>query len=97
MPLGCGFGWYRYWALLGCTRLRFLCFQGAVFEMRGLQGLRSFALGAFFVALGMGAALLGDRVQGLPISPKVVPFAGSYLEFYNYKVIPKRNYFGAYG
>ena len=31
----------------------------------------------------------------LPIGPKVVPFWGSYLEFY--KVIPKRNYFGAYG
>ena len=33
--------------------------------------------------------------QGLPIGPKAVPFRGSYLEFY--KVIPKRNYFGAYG
>ena len=31
----------------------------------------------------------------LPIGPKVVPFGGSYIEFY--KVIPKRNYFGAYG
>ena len=30
-----------------------------------------------------------------PIGPKVVPFWGSYLEFY--QVIPKRNYFGAYG
>ena len=30
----------------------------------------------------------------LTIGPKVVPFWGSYLEFY--KVIPKRNYFGAY-
>ena len=27
----------------------------------------------------------------LPIGPKVVPFWGSYLEFY--KIIPKRNYF----
>ena len=27
--------------------------------------------------------------------PKVVPFGGSYVEFY--KVIPKRNYFGAFG
>ena len=34
-------------------------------------------------------------VLRLPIGPKVVPFWGSYLEFY--KVIPKRNYFGAYG
>ena len=33
--------------------------------------------------------------RSLPIGPKVVPFGGSYLEFY--KVIPKRNYFGAYG
>ena len=33
--------------------------------------------------------------QGLPIGPKVVPSWGSYLEFY--KVIPKRNYFGASG
>ena len=31
----------------------------------------------------------------LPKGPKVVPFGGSYLEFY--KVIPKRNYVGAYG
>ena len=29
------------------------------------------------------------------IGPKVVPFRGSYSEIY--KVIPKRNYFGAYG
>ena len=29
------------------------------------------------------------------IGPKVVPFWGSYLELY--KVISKRNYFGAYG
>ena len=31
----------------------------------------------------------------LPIGPKVVPFGGSYLEFY--KVIPKRSYFEAFG
>ena len=31
----------------------------------------------------------------LPKGPKVVPFGGSYLEFY--KVLPKRNYFGAFG
>ena len=31
----------------------------------------------------------------LPIGPKLVPFGGSCLEFY--KVIPKRNYFGAFG
>ena len=31
----------------------------------------------------------------IPIGSKVVPFCGSYLG--SYKVIPKRNYFGAYG
>ena len=35
------------------------------------------------------------RLGGVPIGPKVVPFCGSCLEFY--KVIQKRNYFGAYG
>ena len=34
-------------------------------------------------------------VSTLPIGPIVVPFRGSYLE--SYKVIPKRNYQGAYG
>ena len=38
--------------------------------------------------------LQGEALM-LPIGPKVVPFWGSYLYFY--KVIPKRNYFGAYG
>ena len=38
----------------------------------------------------------GFRVQPcLPGGSKVVPFWGSYLE--SYKVIPKRNYYGAYG
>ena len=31
----------------------------------------------------------------LPIAPSVAPFYGLDLE--SYKVIPKRNYFGAYG
>ena len=31
----------------------------------------------------------------LPRGSKVVPFWGSYIE--SYKVIPKRNYYGAYG
>ena len=35
--------------------------------------------------------------ETLPIGPKVVPFWGSYLESYAYKVIPKRNHYGAYG
>ena len=42
-----------------------------------------------------GPELRASGVWGLPIGPKVVPFWGSYLEFY--KVIPKRNYFGAHG
>ena len=45
----------------------------------------------------------GPRLSGLgpqclefiPIGSRVVPFYGSYLE--SYKVIPKRNYLGAYG
>ena len=31
----------------------------------------------------------------IPIGSILVPFWGSYLE--SYKVIPKRNYYGAYG
>ena len=31
----------------------------------------------------------------LPIGSRVVPFCGSYLG--SHKVIPKRNYYGAYG
>ena len=33
--------------------------------------------------------------KALPIGPEVVSFYGLYLE--SYKVIPKRNYLGAYG
>ena len=41
---------------------------------------------------------LGPKAyQDLPIGSIVVPFWGSYLESYNYMVIPKRNYYGAYG
>ena len=49
------------------------------------------------VVWGSGFRLLqADCWHVLPIGPKVVPFWGSYnMEFY--KVIPKRNYFGAYG
>ena len=35
------------------------------------------------------------RFRPLPIGPQVVPYYGLYLE--SYKVIPKRNYLGAYG
>ena len=45
---------------------------------------------------GFQASGLRDvAFRGLPIGPKVVPFWGSYFEFY--KLLPKRNYFGAYG
>ena len=36
-----------------------------------------------------------SRTMRLPIGPEVVLFYGLYLE--SYKVIPKRNYLGAYG
>ena len=36
-----------------------------------------------------------EPVVALPIGLIVVPFWGSYVE--SYKVIPKRNYYGAYG
>ena len=39
--------------------------------------------------------LQGLAVQAIPIGRRVVPFWGPYFEFY--KIIPKRNYFGAYG
>ena len=39
--------------------------------------------------------VLAPVVEGLPKGPKVVPFWGSYLE--SYKVLPKRNYYGASG
>ena len=42
-----------------------------------------------------GCAVSLELERILPKGPKVVPFGGSYLEFY--KVIPKRNYFGAFG
>ena len=42
-----------------------------------------------------GPAMGKFRIHELPKGPKVVPFGGSYLE--NNKVIPKRNYFGAFG
>ena len=52
-----------------------------------LKGMRTimFQLSGFYCKL----------FQLLPLGPKVVPFGGSCLEFY--KVLPKRNYFGAYG
>ena len=51
--------------------------------------------GTWFQALASGFGGSESGEHGVPIGPKVVPFWGSYLEFY--KVIPKRNYFGAYG
>ena len=43
----------------------------------------------------VGFRVWGFGFKGFTIGPKVVPFWASYLEFY--KVLPKRNYFGAYG
>ena len=51
--------------------------------------------GPGLLGLGLFLGLRGGGGFGLPIGLKVVPFGGSYSEFY--KVIPKRNYFGAYG
>ena len=48
--------------------------------------------GSFMVPVRV---LSGVLVQGLPKIPEVVPFWGSYIE--SYKVIPKRNYYGASG
>ena len=46
---------------------------------------------------GRGHLLLqcSEYSAALPIGPIVVPFLGWHLEFY--EVIPKRNYYGAYG
>ena len=38
---------------------------------------------------------LAQGMTCVPRGSKVVPFGGSYIE--SYKVIPKRNYYGAYG
>ena len=38
---------------------------------------------------------VGTYEGTLPRGSKVVPFWGSYIE--SYKVLPKRNYYGAYG
>ena len=60
-------------------------------------------LGAYLWLCALGRWGLGFRAfwfrslgfRALPIGPEVVPFYGLYLE--SYKVIPKRNYLGAYG
>ena len=52
----------------------------------------------FFFWRAYGCKVNVIAVCLLPKGPKVVPFGGSYLEYY--KVIPKRtkrNYFGAFG
>ena len=45
--------------------------------------------------LVLSASQAEGLVKGLPRGSIVVPFCGSYLE--SYKLIPKRNYYGAYG
>ena len=42
-----------------------------------------------------GSARSSEVFWPVPIGPIVVPFWGSYLE--SYKVITRRNYYGAYG
>ena len=59
---------------------------GANVEHSGLQ---------FLPCPRKSGAYVSSKHTGLPKGPKVVPFGGSYLEFYT--VIPKRNCFGAYG
>ena len=49
------------------------------------------------VALLAGRSDPSERTQSLHIGPYVVPFYSVRLESYNPKVIPKRNYSGAYG
>ena len=44
---------------------------------------------------GLIAVLVLGEFHALPMGPIVVPFLGSYVE--SYKVIPKRNYYGAFG
>ena len=56
---------------------------------------RAQGLGFGFQGLGFRVSGLGVHVWGLPIVSMVVPFCGSYLG--SYKVVPKRNYYGAYG
>ena len=69
--------------------------------LRGIKGrahLRRAEVGcAEFkpTSLAIGSKITGLSVQGLPIGSIVVPFCGSSLG--SYKVIPKSNYYGAYG
>ena len=66
-------------------------------KVGGLFRVRE-VLGKNVLGLGMGGlqSIRPGLSHGcIPKGPKVVPFGGSYLEFY--KVIPKRNYFGAFG
>ena len=53
----------------------------------GREAFKNFSLGV--------ASLSCQATLYLPIGSIVVPFGGSYLE--SYKVLPKRNYYGAYG
>ena len=54
----------------------------------------NFRVDALPVEFAFVSGLHLPRTYNIPIGPIVVPFWGSYLEFY--KVIPKRNYYGAY-
>ena len=63
---------------------------GLVLDLAWLCILRCF--GRLLIRGDSESALLKKAV---PVGPKVVPFRGSYIE--SYKVILKRNYYGAYG
>ena len=59
------------------------------------RGLRDERFPCGFQASTTLAPMSVSGLRTIPIGPIAVPFGGSYLEFY--KVIPKRNYFGAFG
>ena len=61
------------------------------------SGKAHFALFGDFLLIGSdyGLGLWVVRLVGFTHRPHSSSFWGSYLEFY--KVIPKRNYYGAYG
>ena len=87
-------------------RLRFENSHGGVFVCAACNAVRTvpFNRSALFKGLHHrrvgtlahhGRRCLSEQIGCLPIGSGVVPFCGLYLG--SYKVIPKRNYYGAYG
>ena len=64
-------------------------------EPRAALRMRVFVLGGFSAAVCSRRSGVPQHLMTTHRPHIVVPFWGSYLEFY--KVIPKRKYFGAYG